>query len=54
MEIGREMREQLLTYQRNEITEHHIYTRLARTIKSPENRRVLEKIAAGMRELLEF
>lgn len=35
----------LLDYQKAEITEHHIYTRLARTIKSPENRAVLERIA---------
>ena len=41
----KDLREQLLVYQRNEITEHHIYTRLARTIESPENRRVLEEIA---------
>ena len=46
MDIGRELRAQLLAYQRNEITEHHIYERLARTIKSPENRQVLERIAA--------
>jgi VIT1/CCC1 family predicted Fe2+/Mn2+ transporter len=45
MAISQEMRERLLIYQRNEITEHHIYTKLARTIKSPENRRVLEQIA---------
>ncbi len=36
---------QLLDYQRNEITEHHIYPRLARMQKSPENRRILEGIA---------
>lgn len=45
MGISMELREQLLVYQQNEITEHHIYKRLARAIKSPENRRVLEKIA---------
>lgn len=45
MDISRELRGQLLVYQRNEITEHHIYQRLAGAIKSPENRRVLEKIA---------
>jgi len=45
MDISMELREQLLVYQRNEITEHHIYQRLARAIKSPENRRILEKIA---------
>ena len=36
---------QLLDYQCNEITEHHIYHRLARAQKSPENRRILERIA---------
>ncbi len=45
MDIGNELREQLLVFQRNEITEYHIYRRLARTVKSPENRRVLERIA---------
>ncbi|MFW6135498.1 MAG: VIT1/CCC1 transporter family protein [Chloroflexota bacterium] len=39
------LREKLLTYQRNEITEHHIYERLAQAVDSPENRRVLEEIA---------
>jgi VIT1/CCC1 family predicted Fe2+/Mn2+ transporter len=45
MEIDQKLRDQLLTYQKNEITEHHIYKRLAVAIKSPENRRILEKIA---------
>jgi len=45
MDISMELREQLLVYQKNEIAEHHIYQRLASTIKSPENRRILEKIA---------
>jgi VIT1/CCC1 family predicted Fe2+/Mn2+ transporter len=40
------MREQLLQYQKNEITEYHIYTKLAHTLKSPENRKILEDIAA--------
>jgi VIT1/CCC1 family predicted Fe2+/Mn2+ transporter len=44
MDISEDLREQLLVYQKNEITEHHIYQRLARAIKSPENRQVLEKI----------
>ncbi|MCS7178703.1 MAG: VIT1/CCC1 transporter family protein [Anaerolineae bacterium] len=39
-------REALLAYQRAELTEYHIYTRLARTVRSPENRAVLERIAA--------
>jgi VIT1/CCC1 family predicted Fe2+/Mn2+ transporter len=44
--INEEVRRKLLDYQRNELTEHHIYRKLARTIPSPENRRVLEDIAA--------
>lgn len=40
------LKEHLLKFQRNEITEHHIYSRLAGVIKSPGNRKILEKIAA--------
>jgi len=46
MSISPEIRRQLLTFQKNEITEHHIYRNLARTIRSPENKRILEAIAA--------
>jgi VIT1/CCC1 family predicted Fe2+/Mn2+ transporter len=46
MEISEEIRRELLTFQRNEITEHYIYKRLAAKTKSQENRQVLEKIAA--------
>lgn len=35
-----------LNYQRDELTEHHIYARLARTVRSPANRAILERIAA--------
>ncbi len=45
MDISNELREQLLVYQKNEITEHHIYKMLARTVKSSEDRQILEKIA---------
>ncbi len=41
-----EDRSRLLAYQRNEITEYHIYRRLAALQSSPENRQVLERIAA--------
>lgn len=44
--LSSEQREILLGYQRNELTEHHIYTRLAQTLRSPENRAILERIAA--------
>ena len=45
MNISPEVHKQLLVFQENEITEHHIYNRLAETVESPENRRVLERIA---------
>lgn len=35
----------LLRFQRNEITEHNIYKRLAKIVKSDENRKILERIA---------
>ena len=38
--------EQIKGFQKNEITEYHIYSRLARNTKNQENREVLEKIAS--------
>lgn len=49
MEISDKLRRELLIAQGNEITEHHIYARLARTISSPENQHILEKIATDER-----
>ncbi|HNS19420.1 MAG TPA: VIT1/CCC1 transporter family protein [Sedimentisphaerales bacterium] len=46
MDLSPEIRQKLLAFQRVEITENHIYSRLAGTVKSAENRKVLEKIAA--------
>ncbi|MCS7282801.1 MAG: VIT1/CCC1 transporter family protein [Anaerolineae bacterium] len=46
LQLTTQQRETLLTYQRNELTEHHIYTRLARAVREPQNRAVLERIAA--------
>jgi VIT1/CCC1 family predicted Fe2+/Mn2+ transporter len=46
MDLSPEMRQKLLAFQRVEITENHIYSRLAGTVRSPENRQVLEKIVA--------
>lgn len=43
--LSADIKRKLLDYQRNEITEHHIYNRLARIEKSPDNRRILERIA---------
>jgi hypothetical protein len=42
--IDDELRRRLLIYQRNEITEHHIYRALAETVDA-ENRQVLERLA---------
>lgn len=46
MDLSEKIRTRLLVFQRVELTEHLIYAKLARTIKSPENREILEKIAA--------
>jgi VIT1/CCC1 family predicted Fe2+/Mn2+ transporter len=45
MNITETMRKELLGFQRNEITEHHIYNKLVLKVKSPENRKILENIA---------
>jgi VIT1/CCC1 family predicted Fe2+/Mn2+ transporter len=45
MELTPDLRKKLLTYQRIEITEHKIYLGLARAVKYPKNREVLEAIA---------
>ncbi len=44
--LREQVREKLLIYQENEITEHHIYRMLAQQCSSPENKRILESIAA--------
>lgn len=41
MEMTKALERQILIYQRNEITEQHIYRRLADTVKCPKNRKVL-------------
>ena len=46
MEINEELRLRLLAAQRNEISEYHIYTRIAASLPKGENRRILEQIAA--------
>jgi VIT1/CCC1 family predicted Fe2+/Mn2+ transporter len=44
--ISKEVHKKLIAFQRNEITEYHIYRKIARTVTSPENRDILERIAA--------
>jgi VIT1/CCC1 family predicted Fe2+/Mn2+ transporter len=45
MELPAAVRRRLLIFQRQEITEYHIYRNIARWVREPENRRVLEQIA---------
>jgi VIT1/CCC1 family predicted Fe2+/Mn2+ transporter len=45
MGIEDDLQEKLLGFQRNELTEHHIYSRLAVVVRSPENRDSLARIA---------
>ncbi len=45
MAVSAEIRRKVLTFQRNEITEHYIYKRLAERVREPANRRVLEDIS---------
>ena len=49
MGLSSEMRAKILQFQLNEITEYHIYTRLAQAVKSPENRAVLQRIGEDER-----
>lgn len=49
MNIPPDIRRRILAFQRQEITEYHIYRRIANTIRNPENRRVLEQIAEDER-----
>lgn len=44
-QIDPALRQRLLAFQKDEITEHHVYTRLAERMQSSENREVLQKIA---------
>ncbi len=45
MELDEQLRQQLIVFQRDEITEYHIYNRLASATSSSENRRILDQIA---------
>ena len=46
MRIDTKTRNQIISFQRNEISEYHIYKALASRLKDEKNRRVLQKIAA--------
>jgi vacuolar iron transporter family protein len=45
MQISESVRKQVLGFQQTEITEHHIYKRLAKKVNSPENAKIIEQIA---------
>lgn len=45
MSLTKEAQEKIAALQKNEITEHHIYTRIASMTRDPHNREVLTKIA---------
>ena len=44
MQLSESIRRQVLGFQQTEITEHHIYKRLAQKVKSPENAKIIEQI----------
>ncbi len=46
MALSKELRDRILVYQKNEITEHHIYKNLVRMLAHNPNSEVLAKIAA--------
>jgi VIT1/CCC1 family predicted Fe2+/Mn2+ transporter len=45
MQLSEDVLKRVLGFQRTEITEHHIYARLAKKVNSPENVQIMEKIA---------
>jgi VIT1/CCC1 family predicted Fe2+/Mn2+ transporter len=45
MQLTEETRRKVILFQQTEITEYHIYKRLAKRINSPENAKILDQIA---------
>jgi VIT1/CCC1 family predicted Fe2+/Mn2+ transporter len=45
MQLSERVRKQILNFQQTEITEHHIYKRLAKKVNSPENAKIIQQIA---------
>jgi VIT1/CCC1 family predicted Fe2+/Mn2+ transporter len=45
MELTRELKDKIRIFQETEITEYHVYSKLARSVESDKNRKMLEKIA---------
>lgn len=53
-EIDGELRKKVKEAQRDEITEHHFYARLAKSIRDPEKRNVLSRISEEEMEHYQF
>ncbi len=45
MQLSEDIHKKVLQFQQTEITEFHIYSRLAKKIKTPENAQIMERIA---------
>ncbi|MBI5933070.1 MAG: VIT1/CCC1 transporter family protein [Chloroflexi bacterium] len=45
MQLTENIRQKILIFQRTEITEHHIYSKLAKKISTPGNAKILQQIA---------
>lgn len=45
MPVSEEIRRKILSFQRSEITEYHIYSKLAKKVNSPGNAKILQEIA---------
>jgi vacuolar iron transporter family protein len=45
MQLSESVRKQVLAFQQTEITEYHIYKRLAKKVNSPENAKLIQQIA---------
>jgi len=45
MQLSESVREQVLSFQQTEITEYHIYKRLAKRVNSPGNAKIIDQIA---------
>jgi len=45
MQLSENVRRQVLNFQQTEITEYHIYKRLAKRVNTPENTKIIEQIA---------
>lgn len=48
--MDKKLKHRLIQAQKSELTEHIIYSRLARSIKDPHNRSILEKISSDERD----